>query len=266
VPRDAIALIGHGAIAQAVLSAAPASTATRVVQVLVRPGKAKAVQPLLPEGCTAIESLSDLLPEIGFVLECAGHDAVQTFGPDCLARGIDFGVVSVGALADAQVHDALSGAAQSGGSRAVILPGAIGGIDALAAAGSALEEVQYTSRKPPQSWRGSPAEAAHNLAEISKPTVLFEGPARQAALDFRKNANVVATVALAGIGFEHTKVTLIADPAAQGNTHEITASGGGYAFQFSTSGASLPQNPRTSALTSQSALRAIAHRSAGITI
>lgn len=263
---DPIALIGYGAIARAILAEQHRQGAPQVTQVVVRPGKADAVQADLPDGCTAIETLNALSSQTSFVLECAGHEAVRTFGVEVLSRGIDFGVISVGALAEIAVLEELKAASLRHGAKAIVLPGAIGGIDALAAAGPALEDVRYVARKPPLSWRGSPADETHDLTAIEGTTALFEGTAREAALGYPKNANVVATVALAGVGFDRTGVTLLADPGAKGNTHEITASGGGYNFQFKTSGAALPENPRTSALTARSALRAIAQRGSGVII
>ena len=224
------------------------------------------MQKALPEGVAAIERLKDLTPNTDFVLECAGHDAVRSFGPEILTRGIDFGIVSSGVLADDSVLNALKSASFRHGARAQVIAGAIGGIDALAAAGPYLRHVTYTARKPPLSWSGSPAESTHNLKQIETPTVVFSASARDAALRFPKNANVVATVALAGSGFDNTKVSLIADPRATGNTHEITATGGGFEFTYSTSGAALPSNPKTSALTAYSAIRAIRQYGPGLTI
>lgn len=261
-----VALIGYGAIAQEVCAAMRGDENIRVEQVLVSAGKIQAVQERLPEGVTAIEQLSDLSPRVGFVLECAGHDAVRSLGPAVLARGVDLGILSVGVLAEDPVLDELRAASLRNGCRAQVIAGAIGGIDALAAAGQCLETVTYTARKPPLSWRGSPAEETHDLAKIDKATPIFSGSAREAALRFPKNANVVATVALAGTGFEETKVTLMADPEAKGNTHEIIATGGGYDLRYATTGAALQANPRTSALTALSAVRAIRQHGTGLTI
>jgi aspartate dehydrogenase len=261
-----VALIGYGAIAREVCSALGRASGIRIEQVLVRTGTSQLVQKALPEGITAIERLEDLSPRVGFVLECAGHEAVRSYGPAVLAHGIDFGILSVGVLADDLVLDELRTASSRNGCRAQVIAGAIGGIDALAAAGPYLETVTYTARKPPMSWRGSPAEETHDLAQIEKPTCVFSGSAREAALRFPKNANVVATVALAAMGFENTDVSLIADPAARGNTHEIAAAGGGFDFSYTTTGTALAANPRTSALTALSAIRAIRQRSPGLVI
>lgn len=235
-------------------------------QILVREGRKNEVQNALGSPAQAISRLDDLSPSIDFVLECAGHEAVSQFGSELLSQGCDLGVMSVGALADQAVFRALQSAAKVGNSRLSILPGAIGGIDALAAAGGALDNVSYSSRKPPLSWAGSPAETYHDLSAMSVETTVFSGNARQAAIDFPKNANVVATVALAGVGFEKTKVSLIADPNASGNTHQITARGPLFDFSYRTSGSALPSNPKTSALTALSAIRTLRMQAPGILV
>lgn len=261
-----VALIGYGAIARKVIELLDGDAQVAVSQVLVRKERRDAVQSEAGPDITAISDPAEIAPGTDFVLECAGHEAVVRFAPAILRSGIDFGVISVGALAQQKVLDQLTEAARDGDARLTILPGAIGGIDALAAAGDALDKVVYSARKAPQSWKGSPAEDTHDLSQINAATVLYSGSARQAATDFPKNANVVATVALAGVGFERTTVSLIADPDATGNTHRIEASGGGYDLRFETSGAALPENPRTSALTALSVVRAIRARAPGLVI
>lgn len=261
-----VAIIGFGAIAQEILRSSQADDGFEIRQVLVRETRVGEAKRAIAPPTQIISRLEELSPHVDFVLECAGHSAVVEYGPDVLAKGCDFGVISVGALADTKVHDSLAEATRKGQSRLSILPGAIGGIDALAAAGKALEHVSYTSRKPPKSWMGSPAEDQHDLRAMTRETTVFSGNARQAALSFPKNANVVATVALAGIGFERTEVSLVADPLASGNTHQITAHGPQFDFNFQTSGSALPANPRTSALTALSAIRALRLRSPGIQV
>src|SRR5690606_7025689 len=118
---------------------------------------------------------------------------------------------------------ALDEASRRGKARWDVCAGAIGGLDILAAARlSGLHEVLYTSRKPPHAWRGTPAEARVDLDKISEPVVFFTGSADAAAIDYPQNANVAATIALKGAGFERTRVRLVADPAATRNVHEIT--------------------------------------------
>lgn len=264
--KRSVALIGYGAIAQAVCAAARVDPALELKQVVVRAGKPSSVQKSLGPIIQAIESLDDLDEDIALVIECAGHGAVREFGPAILQRGIDFAIVSAGALADDALHQALKDACLSGKARLQVLSGAIGGIDAITAAGTALEDVTYTARKPPLSWGGSPADQTHDLGRITKPTAIFQGTAREAALGFPKNANVVATVALAGIGFDRTLVSLMADPDARGNSHEITATGGGYDLRYATKGTALASNPKTSALTALSVIRMIKGQAPGLIV
>jgi aspartate dehydrogenase len=63
-------------------------------------------------------------------------------------------VVSVGALSEPGLADQLEAAARAGKTQVQLLSGAIGAIDALAAAAvGGLESVVYTGRKPPQAWK-----------------------------------------------------------------------------------------------------------------
>jgi aspartate dehydrogenase len=256
-----IALIGAGAIGSAVLNRLQDDPSLSVAQVIVRESRLSECISAFGNRCEFITDLTDLSPDIDVVFECAGHDAVRRFGPEVLHRGIDFALASVGALADPDLRASLSQAAGAYGAQVLVLPGAIGGSDALAAVGSeGLDTVVYTGRKPPHSWQGSPAALAFDLDAIERPTDVFDGTAAEAARLYPKNANVVATVALAGIGFERTRVRLIADPGATGNSHLIEARGPQLQASYETRSAALPDNPKTSALTVLSAVRLLRNR------
>jgi len=184
-----------------------------------------------------------------------------------LASGIDCLVISVGALADAALLAKLKSAAREGKSRILLPPGAIGGIDALAAMRlSGLTSVRYRSRKPPLAWRGSVAERVADLGTLAKPTLLYKGTAGEAALLYPQNANVAAAVALAGLGFEATQVELVADPGAGGNIHEIEAEGAAGRFAIALAGKPSRTNPKTSALAALSVARALLNEQATIVI
>lgn len=247
-----IAIIGHGAIAAYVRGHLASLGISEIAQI-VRHGKEAAGTPPL------IADLADLPDTPDLIVDCGGHAALAAHGPVALLRGIDVLTVSLGALADSDLHDRLLVAAQQGGARLHLNSGAIGGLDALRGARmGAMTNVTYTGRKPPQGWQGSPAETVLDLDRITAPAIHFQGTARQAALAYPKNANVAAAVALAGVGFDDTQVTLIADPTIQTNMHEISAKGAFGDFSFTISGHGLPDNPRSSALAAMSIVATLA--------
>ncbi|MFK7743649.1 MAG: aspartate dehydrogenase [Roseobacter sp.] len=259
-------LIGYGAIAREICAQFQTHDSVHIKQILVRPARVSAVQSQVSPTTTVISDVAQIETDIDIVLECAGHEAVFAYAAPILERGIRFGIVSVGATADQAQFDRLKQAQQKAGAQLIVLPGAIGGIDALASAGPRLKTVRYISRKPPLSWRGSPAEDTFDLSALTDPTEIFTGTAREAALRFPKNANVVATVAMAGIGFESTRVSLMADPAANGNSHQIIAQGPLFDLDYTTKGAALHSNPKTSALTAYSAVRLLRNLGSGIVV
>lgn len=251
-----VAIIGHGAIAQYV-RAKLASLQIEETAEIVRPGKEAAPDNAAPR----ISHLRDLPARPDMIVDCGGHAALAAHGPVALEMGLDVLTVSLGALADPALEAELDAAARRGNARLHLASGAIGGLDALrGAAVGELTSVSYLGRKPPAGWLGSPAEAVLELNAITEPTPHFEGTARQAALQYPKNANVAAAVAFAGIGLDETKVALIADPSISTNIHEVHAAGAFGSFQFTISGNGLAANPKSSALAAMSVVAFLSER------
>lgn len=218
-----IGLIGLGAIGREMLRYIDAAGMDiDVVGVLVaNPAKhADAPWKIFDDPETFLATAPDL------VVECASQKAFAERVPMMLSAGRDVIAGSVGALADERVHAAIDAAARDGGAQLFIPAGALAGIDALAAAKAVgISTVSYTRSAPPATWSGHEAVQRIDLAALTAAHLVFEGTARLAVQRFPKNANVAAVIALAGIGFEQTKVRIFADPAASSNVHTIDAEG-----------------------------------------
>ena len=264
-----VAIIGFGAIARDLVGIFASQDAPpNRLSILVRPGREADTRAALgAEGSAMSDREALLAARRDVVGECAGHGAVAEHGAAILAGGIDLIVASVGALADADLAAGLGAAARASGAQCVVPSGAIGAIDALGTARlSGLTSVRYTGTKPPGAWIGTPAEEACDLAALAAPTTFFEGSAREAARLYPKNANVAATLALAGLGMDRTDVSLVADPGADGNTHHVKVASQALDFEVTLVGKPSPLNPKTSRSTAYSIARSVLNRRAAIVI
>lgn len=262
-----LGLIGYGNIARTLLKVlAQEQAAISTLTVLSLPEFAEGVEgelattfPAPARVVTGAEELIAAGPDL--VVECAGHLAVAQHATAVLRAGIETLIVSIGALADASLYAQLTRAAREGGSRFLLPAGAIGGVDILSALRPAgISAVTYTGRKPPMAWTGTPAEALVDLASLNSEAVFFEGTARDAATLYPKNANVAATLALAGIGWDDTRVRLIADPAVNRNIHEYSVTSKVADYTIRIEGKPSVDNPKTSVTTVYSVAREVLNR------
>jgi aspartate dehydrogenase len=254
-----VGLIGLGTIARGVLELLQPADGIDVVGALVahpnkpRPGCHVRL-------CTRIEDLLARKPEV--VVELAGHAALRCHGPSVLRAGIDLLILAVGALADPDTELAIRRAAQQGRSRAIVISGGIGGLDAIASASAGeLRRVTHYTRKPARALL--PPDEASALQE---PRELFAGSAREGALKFPESINVAAAVSLAGIGLDRTEVKVIADPALERNRHEVVAEGDFGRLRFEIENVPTIDNPRTGRLVAMSVVQALRRRQARLII
>ena len=263
-----IALIGCGAIGASVLELLAGHPDVRVRWVLVTAisgGALDMVARHAPSARVLTVLPSDAMPDL--MVECAGHGAIEAHALPALARGIPLVLASIGALSVPGMIERIQAAADAGKVQVQLLSGAIGGMDALAAARvGGLDEVVYTGRKPPRAWFGTPAESACDLAGLEAARCFFDGSAREAAQRYPKNANVAATLALAGMGLDRTRVRLFADPGVDENVHHVAARGAFGEMELTMRGKPLVANPKTSSLTVYSVVRAVLNRVAPVAI
>ena len=207
---------------------------------------------------TGLEGLLARAPDV--VVEAASHEAVQEYVEALLGRGIATIVLSGGALCDDALRTRLERAASTSGALLYVPSGGIGGLDALKAACVAgVEEVTIAVTKPPAAWRGIPYVdgLGIDLAALKEPRVLFDGPAREGVPLFPANVNIAAVLSLAGIGFDRTRLKVVADPALVYNTHYIDIRGSTGNITVKLENVPAPENPKTAWLACYSALAAL---------
>ncbi|MBN1540218.1 MAG: aspartate dehydrogenase [Candidatus Thermoplasmatota archaeon] len=210
-----------------------------------------------------------LIDASDLVIEAASHTAVIDIVPKVVERGKDVMILSVGALVDDDLWNRIRDLARENCSRVYIPSGAVSGIDGIISASMAdVDCVTLTVRKPPKGL-SLPPELHHlseDLRDPKEPIVLFEGNARDAVRLFPKNVNVAATVSLAGIGFDRTKVKIIADPNVQRNVQRIDMRGRFGEMQVQMENHPSTSNPRTSYMAPLSAISVIRKIVSGISI
>ncbi|WP_136602973.1 aspartate dehydrogenase [Salinigranum halophilum] len=212
----------------------------------------------------------DLAATCDVVLECASHSAVERYAVPLLETGTDLLVLSVGALADADLHDDVCRAAAASGARFEVPSGALAGVDAIkgAAVHGQLDEVVFTTIKPPNGLSGAPHIEDHDidLAAIEEKQLVFEGSAREAAPAFPANINVAMALSLAGLGADDTVVKIFADPDETDNVHIIEAHGGAGSMEFAFHTKPHPDNPKTSYIAALSAIASLQRRTAPLVV
>ena len=203
-------------------------------------------------------ALNALEPEV--VMEAASHEAVREHLVSLLDAGISVIVLSAGALTDDRLRTSAEAAARRSGALLYVPSGGIGGLDALKGACAAgVDEVTIQVAKPPAAWKG----IAHveglglDLDGMQAATVLFEGSAREGVPLFPQNVNIAAVLSLAGVGFDRTRLRVVADPALKDNTHTIRVRGASGRFTVVLENVPAPENPKTSFLACYSALAAL---------
>jgi aspartate dehydrogenase len=259
-------LIGLGRIGRRVIERL-GDDAPALCAVLVRPEQAEDARAF----CSSAPVCSDLAAFLAHspaaVVECASAAALAEYGPAILASGADLLPLSLAAFADPAVERRLCAAAAGGPGRIELAAGAAAGLDFLATAvAGGLAAVTIRVGYPTARWRGTPAEAAADLASIECRSRFFAGSARQAARMFPRHLNVCAGLALAGLGLDATRVELFADPALLQADFEVVAEATAGSLRLSIGPCDVPPGAGTIDHTTFSVMRLLRRRVARIAV
>ena len=258
-----IGLLGGGTIARLFLDQVRAGKMgeAQAVAVAGRAGGSRSRRLAAEYGVPHVvgpEALIAARPDV--VVEAASHDAVREYGETLLTHRIALIVLSGGALVDDALRQRLERAAAAQGALLYVPSGGIGGLDALKAACAAgAVEVSIAVTKPPAAWRNIPfvERLGIDLDGLREAVTLFEGTAREGVPHFPANVNIAAVLALAGVGFDRTRLKVVADPALRFNTHFIRIKGPTGTVDLKFESVPSPDNPKTAMLACYSALAAL---------
>ncbi len=199
--------------------------------------------------------------DLDIVVEAAGRAAVVEWAEAALTHAGALAVASTSAFCDTGLLERLIEIAEANGSQLLVPSGALAGVDAIAAASALpMDEVVHRIVKPPHAWNGTPAADLVDLSALTQANTFFRGTARDAASRFPQNANVAVISALSGIGLDRTLVELVADPAAQGNRHELAVRGEFGKLDISIENRPLAGNPKSSDMAALSLVRLVENR------
>ena len=233
-----ISLVGLGAIGNFVVEKIKADKILELVAVFDA-DEAKLGKFNQKIAFSSFEKFIDVKTDL--VVEAASAEAVKKLAPQILKKN-DLLIMSVAALAEKQFENKINAIAKKYKTKLFIPSGAVIGIDGIVAVKDLLDEVSIETRKHPRGFGRSD----------ERETILFEGSARDGVPLFPQNVNVAATLSLAGIGFDRTKLRIVSDPAAKANMHTIRAKGSFGEFLVQVKAAP-SKNPKTSSLAAMSA-------------
>ena len=211
-------------------------------------------------------SFGTLIEESDLIVECLPAYVVPELAEEAIDANKDIIFISSAALLlYPQIMDKL----EKSDSRAYLPSGALCGLDGVIAMKEmGIESAKIASTKPPSGFSCAPFIVTNkiNLAEIDEKTLLFEGNALEASKGFPANVNVAATLSLAGIGAEKTRVEIWADPETSSNSHEVTVKSKYSTLTSRIENMPDPTNPKSSVLAAQSIIATLRNMSSALVI
>ena len=250
-----IGLLGVGAIGKTIATALDQKQVDAELVALSDQDCARAKQlsselsthpPVLP--------LEEMIDRCELAVEAASQAALSDFVPRALARGRDMLIMSVGGLLG---RDEWFREAKAKGCRIYVPSGAIAGLDGIKSASiGRIDSAELTSRKPVKALAGSKyvLDRGIQLDGMKEETVIFDGPAEEAARAFPATSNVAASLRLAVDPSAAVRVRVVAVPGGSENVHEIRIQGEFGRLSMRVENVPSKTNPRTSQLAAFSAI------------
>lgn len=239
-----LGIIGCGAIGTDVAKAADEmEDITKIYLFDKKPAAAEKLCPLLKKA--SIKPVREFLKDVDVVFEAASQQAVVEYAGTVLEAKKDIIIMSIGSLFDDSLRKNLEKIARVNHRKIYLPSGAVCGIDGVLAANvERLDSVTLVTTKPPASLGKT----------VEERTIVFKGTARQAVKQFPRNINVAACLSLAGVGFDDTKVQIVADPVETRISHKILAHGRFGRLRAEVENMPNPNNPQSSYMASLSAI------------
>ena len=240
-----LSILGCGAISSELVAFAAKEPGIQAIRLFDLVPKKASELARTTKKATVAKRGDELLSDAEFFIEAASQDAAREWLPKAVEAGLPVLTMSLGALSDDAFFKRLVETARRKGSKIYLPSGAVCGVDGLKAGALAgIKSVTLVTTKPP---------AALGL-QVDKWTLVFDGTAREAVKKFPQNVNVAAVLSIAGIGFDQTRVQVVADPLATRNQHKIIIEGAFGRIKVEVENLPSPSNPKTSHLASLSAI------------
>jgi aspartate dehydrogenase len=252
-----VAIAGLGTVGRAVARRLNAGLPGLELACVAARDQAKAKSWLAAQGIECpVVTLGSFPDHADLAVECAPGDILADICKPMLTAGKRVMVLSAGALLP---RPELIDLAKQHGGQIIVPTGALLGLDAVtAAAEGEIRSVRMITRKPPVGLDGARylVSNAISVTGLTEPKRVFAGTAREAAAGFPENVNVVAALALAGIGPDRTQIEIWADPALKRNCHTIEVDADSARFSFSIENVPT-ENPKTGRITALSVIAAL---------
>jgi len=204
---------------------------------------------------------------LDYVIECAGHESVFSFGAKVLKNKSNLMITSTGALTNDNLFSNLLLLSKKYNKKIIIPSAGIGALDMLSASSiGVLKEVNMVIRKNTEAWIGTVAENKFDLTTYNDNLILFTGTVREGAKLYPQNVNISASVALAGIGLDKTNLKIISDSSINTHIISINAKGDFGEFNFEENVIPSEENEKTGKIVSLAIIKTLKNLTSNLII